>query len=438
MQSRARLLLLFLFSAIVANAEPQKRPNVVIIMADDLGYHDLSCYGHPLIKTPVLDKLAESGARLTHFYSGATVCTPSRMALLTGAYPPRLGWTKGVIGYMIGTNQGLSPEALTMAEVFKTAGYATGISGKWHLGDKPSFRPHRQGFDTAYYVNKSNNQTTQIWDKDEVLEDPFDNRLLTEKFTDAAKRFIQTSKAKPFFLYLPFTAPHFPVEAHPKFKGVSDFGTYGDVVEELDTRIGEILIFLDAHDLKKNTIVVFLSDNGPQPGEKAHAKPFRGEKWEALEGGTRVPCIISWPGVIPVSQEINTLMTAIDWLPTLAHACHMNLGEISQNKPVIDGINVWSALLGEAATPPRNDLLYWHGSKGFQSMRQGQWKLFLKAEDTHLPDQPAGPALFHLIDDPGETVNLAINHPELVQQMTAVAQAKIADIRERSLPLGEE
>ena len=172
----------------------KSQPNVVLIMADDLGYHDLGCYGHPKIKTPVLDQLAASGMRLTHFYSGATVCTPSRIALLTGAYPPRLGWSKGVVGYMIPTNQGLSPKALTMAEVFKASGYATGMFGKWHLGDRPAFRPHQQGFDQNYYVNKSNNQTTQIWNNDEVVEDPFDNRLLTEQFTREARGFIQKNK----------------------------------------------------------------------------------------------------------------------------------------------------------------------------------------------------------------------------------------------------
>ena len=161
---------MFLFTLTDSLEAEKSQPNVVVIMADDLGYHDLGCYGHPKIKTPVLDQLAASGMRLTDFYSGATVCTPSRIALLTGAYPPRLGWSKGVVGYMIPTNQGLSPQALTMAEVFKTSGYATGIFGKWHLGDRPSFRPHRQGFDHNYYVNKSNNQTTKIWNHDVVVE----------------------------------------------------------------------------------------------------------------------------------------------------------------------------------------------------------------------------------------------------------------------------
>ncbi|MDP6117397.1 MAG: sulfatase-like hydrolase/transferase, partial [Planctomycetota bacterium] len=196
-------LLLF---ALSASAET-RHPNVILIMVDDLGFHDLSCYGHPEIKTPVIDGLARDGIKLTSFYAGATVCTPSRMALLTGAYPSRLGWTKGVIGYKIGWKSGMSPEALTIAEVFKSAGYETAISGKWHLGDQPACLPQGQGFDSSYYITKSNNQTKRLWRDDELLEEKFNNRLLTEKFTSEAIRFIKAKKDKRFFLYIPYTAP---------------------------------------------------------------------------------------------------------------------------------------------------------------------------------------------------------------------------------------
>ena len=432
-------VVLFLFTLTDLLEAEKSQPNVVVIMADDLGYHDLGCYGHPKIKTPVLDQLAASGMRLTDFYSGATVCTPSRIALLTGAYPSRLGWSKGVVGYMIPTNQGLSPQALTMAEVFKTSGYATGMFGKWHLGDRPSFRPHRQGFDHNYYVNKSNNQTTKIWNHDVVVEDPFDNRLLTEQFTREAIGFIQKNKEQPFLLYVPYTAPHFPVEAHPDFKNTSEFGAYGDVVEELDFRVGELLKTLEQTNIADNTIVVFLSDNGPQPGEQALAKPFRGMKWDALEGGTRVPCIVSWPEVIPASSLSSKLIAAIDLLPTLASACDIDLPSLENGSPIIDGVDVMSTLTAKPkGIHPRKDLLYWHGSKGFQAIRVGRWKLFPIAEDVGFTDRKQGVALFDLFNDPGEKDNISHQHPERVRMMQALANQRLKDIDDHSIDLETE
>ena len=443
----ARFLSLLALSVLVSPASAEARPpNVILIMADDMGYNDLGCYGHSEIKTPVLDQLAKDGIRLTSFYSGATVCTPSRMALLTGAYPSRLGWTQGVVGYLISTKQGLNPKALTMAEVFKTEGYTTGLIGKWHLGDSEPLRPHRQGFDSTYYINKSNNQSKTIWRGDEAVEKPFDNRLLTEQFTTEAVRFIQSNKNKPFFLYLPFTAPHFPVQSHPDWKGKSAFGgeakarirDYGDVVEELDHRIGDILKSLKTEKLDQNTIVIFTSDNGPQGGQLAQEKPYRGKKWSALEGGTRVPCIIRWPGTIPAGQESNQLIGAIDFLPTLSHACGIDLKAVSNNSPVIDGVNVLDTLIGKAgASHPRKDLLYWHGKTGFHAIRVGDWKLFLNREGAELPnDTGSGLVLINLANDDEELTDLSRKHPEKVQEMQALAKTRLANIKAHSLPLG--
>jgi len=429
------LLTLLAFTHLVVAAD--QAPNVLLIMVDDLGYHDLGSYGHPEIKTPVLDKLAKDGIRLTSFYSGAAVCTPSRMALLTGAYPSRLGWTKGVMGYMISTKKGLNPKALTIAEIFKEQGYRTGLAGKWHLGELSQFLPHRQGFDSTYYITSSNNQTDKLWREDELIEKPFENRLLTEKFTTEAIRFIKAKKEHPFFLYLPYTAPHFPVQAHPDWKGQSTFGVYGDVVEELDHRIGEILTTLEDEKIAKKTIVVFLSDNGPQKGQQALAKPYRGLKWDALEGGTRVPCIVRWPGVIPAGQESDALIAAIDLLPSLSHACGIALK--TKDSPVIDGLNVWETLIGKKDAPhPRKDLLYWHGSKGFHAIRVGDWKLFLDHEGAKLPQNPGtGPILFNLADEAEEKTDLSAQHPEKVQEMQDLATKRLADINKHIIPLGE-
>jgi len=419
-----------------------ERRNVVLIMVDDLGYHDLACYGHPKIKTSVIDKLAGDGIRLTSFYAGATVCTPSRMALMTGAYPARVGWKKGVLGYLIGTNQGLSTKALTMAEIFRANGYRTGIVGKWHLGDRKPFLPHRRGFDFTYYINKSNNQTKELWRDDELIEKPFENRLLTEKFTRQAVNFIKSNKDKPFFLYIPYTAPHFPVQPHPDWKGKSSFGKYGDVVEELDHRIGEVLKTLETENLDKKTIVVFLSDNGPEPGTKASlAKPFRGRKWSALEGGTRVPCIFRLPGVIPPGKESDAIIAAIDILPSLCRACGIDLKKISKGSPVIDGLDVWNTLIGKkGAEHPRKDLLYWHGSRGFQAIRVDDWKLFLDRKGAQLKtkgEKAKGPVLFNLASDISETTDLSAKHPERVKAMEALAKKRLAEIESSIIPLGK-
>ena len=430
-------LLLFVFAATDPVNGEKKRPNVVLIMADDLGYHDLSCYGHPAIKTPVLERLAQEGVKLTSFYAGATVCTPSRMALLTGAYPSRLGWSRGVVGHIMKKGQGLNPEALTMPEIFKAAGYRTAMFGKWHLGDEPPLRPHRQGFDIACYLNKSNNQTKELWRGDEVIEKPFTNRLLSELFTREAIKYIKSNRDHPFFLYLPHTAPHFPLEAHPDWKGKSQFGVFGDVVEELDHRIGQVLETLKKEELEKNTIVVFLSDNGPEPlTRESRADPFRGKKWSALEGGTRVPCIIRYPNLIPPGRESAALISAIDLLPSLAHACGIDLLQHSRGRPVIDGFNVWPTLRGVREVPhPRQDLLYWHGADGFQAIRKGPWKLFPNRRHAGL--KGSGPALFNLEKDLQEKIDVSMKHPTTVAELKKLAELRLAEIEKNKVALGK-
>ncbi len=414
------------------------RPNVILIMADDLGYSDLSCYGSDTIRTPVLDRLASEGIRQTSFYAGCTVCTPSRMALLTGAYPARVGWRGGVVGYGVKTVNGLAPEALTIAEVLQSAGYATALCGKWHLGDAAPMLPMNQGFETAYYITKSNNQTKKLFRGDELIEDPFDNRRLTEQFVAEAVKFIQTERDQPFFLYLPLTAPHFPAQSHPDWKGKSKLGAYGDVVEEMDSRIGKILQTLSERNLDEKTIVIFLSDNGPEPGQKkwARSKPFRGLKWSALEGANRVPCIVRWTGVIPAGQVNGEITAAIDWLPTLAHACGIDLTRIANASPKIDGVNVWNTLIGKADGPhARTDLLYWHGKGAPQAIRVGDWKLYFD-QVKEMSGSDEGPVLINLADDPAELTNLSDKHPQKVEALKQLAVKRLADIETNSIPLG--
>lgn len=415
-------------------------------MVDDLGYGDLSCYGHPSIKTPALDKMASEGIRLTSFYTGATICTPSRMALLTGAYPSRLGWTKGVMGYLIPSGDGMSQKAVTIAEVFKAAGYETALTGKWHVGDKAKHQPMKQGFDHCYYITRSNNQTKKLWLNEKLIEDPFDNRFLSEKFTKAAIKFIKKNKKKPFFLYVPYTAPHFPVQAHPEWKGKSAYAPkgrktqdYGAVVEEVDYRIGEILTTLKKEKIDKKTIVVFLSDNGPQGREGSRGDPFRGKKWGSLEGGTRVPCIIRFPGVIPKGQTSKDLIAAIDLLPSLASVCGIDLAKTRKNAHPIDGMNVWNSLLAKNNNKhPRTDLMYWHGKTGFHAIRRGDWKLFLNPEGAELKSvKTKGPLLFNLANENKEMVEVSARHPKIVKELQALAKKRLADINKNVIPLSQ-
>ena len=430
-------LFLLLALANAGNGNNRNQPNVILMMADDLGYNDLSCYGSQKIRTPVLDELAEEGLRLTDFYAGATVCTPSRMALLTGAYPSRLGWNGGVVGYRIKPVNGLAPEARTIGEVFRDAGYRTGLIGKWHLGDTAELHPQNQGFDKTFFIDKSNNQTKKIWRASELIADPFDNRRLTEIFISEAIEFIRSNNKNPFFLYLPFTAPHFPAQAHPDWEGKSKSAAYGDVVEELDGRIGDLLKVLEDEKLKENTIVVFISDNGTEPGQKkwGSAHPFRGMKWSALEGGTRVPCIIRYPGAVPEGKVSDKLTSAIDILPTLAHACGIQLKQGSEFVPKVDGLNLWDSLCGKTKKHPRSNLLYFHGWATPQAIRVNEWKLYFdKVKEIERSD--LGPVLIDLSKDPAENVDRSKEFSAKVKSMQTLAKELLLEIEKNSIPLG--
>ena len=323
-----------------------------------------------------------------------------------------------------------------MAEIFKGAGYTTGIFGKWHLGDEPDFMPNNQGFDDSFFINKSNNQTKKIWAGGEVTQNPFDNKFLTEQFTNGAKDFINKNKDVPFFLYVPYSAPHFPLDAHPDWKGKSEYGVYGDVVEEMDSRVGEILSELNKNKLTEKTIVVFMSDNGPEPLTKeSKAIPFRGKKWSALEGGNRVPCIIKSFGESRRGTVYNKTFSAMDILPSLAHACGIHIAERPKEVPPIDGVNLWDELIGgEVGAEGRPDLLFWHGADGFQAIRMGAWKLFLNRKDAELSGE--GPALFKVKDDIKERNDLSQLFPAIVKKMTGVANQRLESIQTRSIPLG--
>ena len=294
-----------------------------------------------------------------------------------------------------------------------------------------------QGFDLTYFIDKSNNQTKKLWRGRELEADPFDNRRLTEHFIKEAVAFVKSNSKNPFFLYLPFSAPHFPAQAHPDWKGKSVNADYGDVVEELDGRIGDLLKVLEDEELEKNTIVVFISDNGTEPGQRkwGSGEPFRGLKWSALEGGTRVPCILRFPNVIPAGEVTDKLSTAIDLLPTLAAACGIKLKEGPGIVPKLDGLNLWESLQGKTKTHPRKSLLYWHGWAMPQAIRVGDFKLYLD-KVKEIPGTNKGPALIDLSKDPAEEKDLASEYPEKVKDMKGLAEKLLSEIEENSISLG--
>jgi arylsulfatase A-like enzyme len=422
--------------------ESQSRPNVILMMADDLANEDLSCYGSERIQTPHLDQLATEGLRLTSYYAGSAVCTPSRMALLSGSYPSRLGWRSGVLGAGFAPNTGMSPRVYTIAEAFRDAGYRTAMSGKWHVGSSKNMRPENQGFDSVYSIQASNNQNRDMYRDGELVRKEWDNRLLTETFAEEVIRIIQEESEKPLFLYVPWSAPHFPADPHPDWHGKSgqdSSGKYTDVVEELDHRIGQILDALEEAGKTGNTIVIFTSDNGRQKGQSGpdDEPPFSGQKWQSLEGGTRVPFIIRYPGVIPAGEDYHEIVAAMDLFPTLASACGVEV-QLPADAQQFDGADVWANLRKLKSKPARNELLYWHGKGEATAIRQGSWKLHFNygRQQPLDPELPDGPALYDLRTDTLESNNLAKKHPEKVDALLARAKELLMDIYQNQVPLG--
>ncbi|MBX2796838.1 MAG: sulfatase-like hydrolase/transferase [Myxococcales bacterium] len=307
-------------------------PNVIVILTDDQGYNDLGCYYTPpkaaraygAIRTPRLDRMADEGLRLTNFYVAASVCTPSRAALMTGCYPPRVGFGAKDLGLGVLTpasKAGLNPSETTLAEMFREAGYTTGCVGKWHLGHHEPFQPLSQGFDTFFGIPWSANQKPLplVLDRETLRRLP-GRPVLVRQFTEAAINFVRQNQRDPFFLYLAYSAPHEPWAVLPSFRGRSERGLYGDVIEMVDHFVGELLDALDHLGLSEDTLVVFTSDNGPwlEPPRGGSAHPLRGGKATVWEGGFRSPCLWRWPGVLPEGQVVDEVVTALDLLPTFA------------------------------------------------------------------------------------------------------------------------
>ncbi|MEX1113601.1 MAG: sulfatase [Akkermansiaceae bacterium] len=433
------LALPILLPCFALHAEPTgKKPNVVIIFIDDMGYGDIGPFGATKQKTPELDRMAAEGMKLTSFYA-APVCSVSRAQLLTGCYGPRIDvpWVYGP-----GSANGLNPKEHTIAELLKELGYTTICIGKWHVGDQPEFLPTQQGFDGYFgipYSNDMQRKSTETGQRvtpllrdgkvAELLSDEQQSRIV-ERYTDEAVRFITENKDKPFFLYLPHTAIHTPIFPGEKFRGKSSNGRVGDWIEEVDGSTGRVLETL--REIAPNTLVIFTSDNGPwlvKEADSGSSGPLRGGKGSTWEGGMRVPTLAWWPGKIAANSSVDSISGTIDLLPT---AVAIAGGTLPQ-EPVIDGRDLSPILLGKTQESPR-DAHYYFSQYKLQAVRQGPWKLALAPQNETMgrpvkPDaQTDAPRLYNLDQEIGETTNVAAAHPEIVAKLTALAETMSQEI----------
>lgn len=404
-------------TAVAAQQAPQRPPNIVVILADDLGYGDLSCYGSTTISTPNLDQMAREGVRFTDFYAPAPVCSPTRAALLTGRYPLRAGVPAASV-FFPDSKTGLPPEQLTIAEVLKSRGYATTCIGKWHLGHLPKFLPTAQGFDSFFglpYSNdmhraQRNDPPVPLMRDGKIVEQPADQSTLTKRYTEEAVKFIETNAERPFFLYLPHTFPHVPLAASDAFRGKSKAGLYGDCVEEIDWSTGQILQALRRLKLDENTLVVFTSDNGPwlkQGKDGGSSGPLRDGKGTIFEGGMRVPGIMRWTGRIPAGSTCRELATIMDLLPT---AARLSGAELKAHH-VLDGKDILPLLESPASAKSPYEAFFYHNRQGLNAVRSGKWKLHLN-----------GGALHDLESDIGERTDVSDQNPEAVQRLRKLAE----------------
>ncbi len=431
----------------------EAKPNIIVIFCDDLGWGDLGCFGNPTIRTPNLDRMASEGQKWTQFYVAAPVCTPSRAALMTGRYPIRNGMTSAKRAVLFpDSGGGLPPDEITLAEMLKETGYATGIVGKWHLGHLPQYLPTSQGFDSYFGIPYSNDMdkiggpgysaevrkdtsyypeiehyNVPLMRNTQIIERPADQNTLTKRYTEESIRFIEDHAAHPFFLYLPHSMPHIPLFASENFRGRSSRGLYGDVVEELDASVGAILDTLRELKLDTKTLVVFSSDNGPWLSYETHggsAGPLRAGKGTTFEGGMRVPTIFWWPGKIQPGTK-QDLGSTLDFMATFTAIAG---GELPENRK-LDSFDLSGVLFGDQESP-RKTMFYWTNAK-LHAIRSGPWKLHVKMREAvnYGKESELGkPELYHLEKDISEKYNVADKYPEAVESLLKSMDEHLLDI----------
>ncbi len=434
-----RTILLTLFGMWALHAAAAA-PNYVLIFCDDLGYGDLGCYGSTKNRTPRIDAMAKEGMRFTSFLSSSPVCTPSRASLLAGCYARRVGMHEDFTGHWVlipRSRRGMRADELTLPEMLKSKGYATACIGKWHLGDQPPHLPTAHGFDEYYGIPYSNDMASArrgdpplpLIQDTKVIEAPANQATLTKRYTREAIQFIERNKSKPFFLYLPHTFPHLPLFASREFHGKSANGRYGDSVEEIDWSTGKILDALKQHDLDKNTLVIFTSDNGSNGRNGGSNAPLSGAKGGTMEGGMRVPMIARWPGRIPAGGTCNELSSTMDFLPTFAA---LSGGLLSANK--IDGHDITPLLTGTKGAASPYEVFYYYRRRQLQAVRWGDWKWHLPLANTFPNWTTANQKgrgrpgkLVNLKTDLAEKVDVTAANPKVMAKMRElVAQAEAA------------
>jgi arylsulfatase A-like enzyme len=432
-------------------AAAQRLPNVILVYADDLGYADIGSFStrkdaaRP--RTPNLDQMAAEGVRLTNFYAAQAVCSASRMALLTGAYPNRVG-IQGALNHT--ATYGINPDESTIAEVLRSRGYATAIYGKWHLGHEPPFLPRKHGFDEYFGLPYSNDMWPRhpqqkdfypdlpLIENDAVVKLDPDQSQLTTWYTERAVSFIERNREKPFFLYVPHAMPHVPLFVSDKFKGKTG-SLYADVISEIDWSVGQILDTLKRTGLDDQTLVIFTSDNGPWLSYGNHAGspgPFREGKGTTFEGGVRVPFVARWPGHIPKGHVAELPAMNIDMLPTLAVLAGATL---HSGRP-IDGRNVWPLMSGERGATAPHEVLYFYWGAELHAVRSGNWKLHLPhpyqslevAGNDGVPGKYVRKeielSLFDLEKDPAESANVSAANPEIVKRLMEYVERAREDL----------
>ncbi|MHC4694999.1 MAG: sulfatase-like hydrolase/transferase [Planctomycetota bacterium] len=421
------------------------KPNFIIIFTDDQGYQDVGCFGSPNINTPNLDRMADEGAKFTDFYSAASVCSPSRAALLTGCYPPRVSITKVLFPR---DKIGLNPNEVTIADILKAQGYATACVGKWHLGHLPQFLPTSNGFDSYFGIPYSNDMDgvkgknrnlDRAWkEKDyspwnvplmrdeKIVERPADQTTLIERYTQEAVRFINENKDRPFFLYLPHTMPHIPLFVSDEFFVPDAHKAYKATIEQIDSSVGRILEALIKAGVDKNTLVVFTSDNGPWLGKKHHggsALPLRDGKFTTYEGGMREPTIMRWPGKIPAGQVCGEICGTIDLLPTLARLAG---AEVPADR-VIDGKDIWPLMSGKRSAKSPHKAYFYYKGKNLEAVRVGKWKL----------RQTKKTELYDLQDDISEKNNVADEYPGIIERLDYIMKEFDRELKANVRPPGK-